>query len=173
MTAADFAGLTNARRCGKGKWVAKCPAHADRIPSLSITEGRKHPVVFTCRSQGCSREDILAAMGISWGDVLGGGIITPEIRQKLRDQEYLKTLKNRWISLVILTVADSDNRHHWTREAHRIDSEILLLERKMATTPQREIKMKAAIQRHGWDVIWEKFLLTEKGQAEAAQWGTR
>jgi hypothetical protein len=35
----------------------------------------------------------------------------------------------------------------------------------------RERKMKAAIDKFGWDVIWDKFMATEKGQAVAARWG--
>ena len=27
------------RTAGRGKWVCRCPAHEDRSPSLSITEG--------------------------------------------------------------------------------------------------------------------------------------
>ena len=40
MTANEFASLLNARRIGPGRWMAKCPGHPDRTPSLSIATGR-------------------------------------------------------------------------------------------------------------------------------------
>jgi hypothetical protein len=64
MTAAEFVSLVNARRVGKGKWVARCAAHPDRNPSLSIREGRKG-VMVQCMSQGCSLEAICDALGIT------------------------------------------------------------------------------------------------------------
>ncbi len=37
MTADAFAGLLQARRVGRDRWQARCPAHDDRHPSLAIT----------------------------------------------------------------------------------------------------------------------------------------
>jgi hypothetical protein len=39
MNAPAFADLVEARRTGTGRWQARCPAHQDRLPSLSIREG--------------------------------------------------------------------------------------------------------------------------------------
>lgn len=59
--------LEGVRHSG-GSWSARCPAHEDRNPSLSITTGKEHPVVFNCHA-GCDREDILAAIGLTWADL--------------------------------------------------------------------------------------------------------
>ncbi|MGB4726197.1 MAG: CHC2 zinc finger domain-containing protein, partial [Thermogutta sp.] len=55
------------RRAGAG-WVALCPAHDDRRPSLSVSEGRDGQILLHCFS-GCTLESILAALGLRWSDL--------------------------------------------------------------------------------------------------------
>jgi hypothetical protein len=55
------------RRSGRG-WVAKCPAHADRSPSLSIAEGDEGRTLVRCFA-GCDVTDVLAAIGLSLADL--------------------------------------------------------------------------------------------------------
>jgi hypothetical protein len=52
--------LEAVRRCGAG-WVARCPAHEEREPSLSIGIGREGTVLLHCFA-GCSFPDIVAAL---------------------------------------------------------------------------------------------------------------
>lgn len=58
--------LEHVRRSGTG-WVASCPAHDDRAPSLSITEGDDRLLLF-CHA-GCRTEDILTELGLSFIDI--------------------------------------------------------------------------------------------------------
>ena len=60
--------LQGVRPTGNNRWVAKCPAHSDRGPSLSITE-RDGKLLFHCFA-GCEADDVLGAVGLSWTDVL-------------------------------------------------------------------------------------------------------
>lgn len=60
ITAEEFARAVGARRSGAG-WQARCPAHHDRNPSLSISEGADGRLLLHCFS-GCSFEAILAAV---------------------------------------------------------------------------------------------------------------
>ena len=55
--------LQGVRKSGSG-WIARCPAHDDRHPSLSIRIGAKGDVVFHCFA-GCSWEQIRSALGIN------------------------------------------------------------------------------------------------------------
>ena len=57
----------NPRKTGTG-WSAKCPAHDDNNPSLSVAEGDQHPVVLNCQA-GCTPEAVLEALGLTWADV--------------------------------------------------------------------------------------------------------
>lgn len=57
MTAAEFvSSLVGVRARGVGKWSARCPAHADKSPSLTIAEGDKGMLV-KCWA-GCSLQAI-------------------------------------------------------------------------------------------------------------------
>lgn len=58
---------TPARKNGNG-WQAKCPAHDDRSPSLSISEGRDGRALLNCHA-GCETPAILAALGLSMEDL--------------------------------------------------------------------------------------------------------
>ena len=49
------------RRCGRG-FQARCPAHDDRTPSLSIDHGDDGTVLLHCHA-GCSFDEIRAALG--------------------------------------------------------------------------------------------------------------
>jgi 5S rRNA maturation endonuclease (ribonuclease M5) len=55
-----LATLQGVRRSGKG-WMARCPAHIDRKPSLSISE-KAGKVLIHCHG-GCTIESICAAVG--------------------------------------------------------------------------------------------------------------
>ncbi len=56
-----LARLEGVRRNGAG-WMARCPAHEDHNPSLSINE-RDGTILVHCQA-GCSQEDVIAAMKI-------------------------------------------------------------------------------------------------------------
>ncbi|MGA7793187.1 MAG: hypothetical protein WCA19_09115 [Candidatus Acidiferrales bacterium] len=62
-----LARLTGVRRSGAG-WIARCPAHEDRSPSLSIHEGDGGRVLLYCHAQ-CSIQAICAAMKIKVSDL--------------------------------------------------------------------------------------------------------
>ena len=50
------------------KWMAKCPAHEDRSPSLSIKALEDGRVLIHCHA-GCSAPDVMAAIGLSLSDL--------------------------------------------------------------------------------------------------------
>lgn len=131
MTAADFASLLNARRIGRGKWIAKCPVHGDHRPSLSIGEGRKRPILFVCMSQGCSPESILQAMGLTWQDILGPRAVTPEIRHRLADQERIDSLERKSPLFSMLQVLEPRKRNYWATAQRNTEYEICMLRSKL------------------------------------------
>lgn len=45
-------------------WTARCPAHADRVNSLSISEGEDGRALIHCHA-GCTFEDVVTALGIT------------------------------------------------------------------------------------------------------------
>ena len=64
LTAEAFAeGREGVRRVGEGRWMAKCPAHGDKGPSLSIRRADDGRVLLHCFS-GCSFQEIVVAAGV-------------------------------------------------------------------------------------------------------------
>lgn len=73
-------------RCnGPGRWVAKCPAHADKRPSLSIAEGADGRVLVHDFS-GCDVYAILSAVGLEAKDLFPSRTrdLSPAERNELR-----------------------------------------------------------------------------------------
>ena len=60
--------LDKVKRTGAGRWLACCPAHADKGPSLSLRETDDGRVLVHCFA-GCSAVDILAAVGLELRDL--------------------------------------------------------------------------------------------------------
>jgi hypothetical protein len=84
MTAEAFAALVNARRTDLGRWQARCPAHRDSSPSLSIREGSDGRVLVNCFA-GCSHTAIVAALGLSARELFAGNVpLSPAEQSALR-----------------------------------------------------------------------------------------
>ena len=61
-----FQCLRPARQAGF--WTARCPAHDDRSPSMSLWVGRNGCLCLGCWS-GCAKTLILRAVGLTWADL--------------------------------------------------------------------------------------------------------
>jgi hypothetical protein len=70
MNAEDFlAGLSKVRKGGApGEWVACCPAHNDKSPSLAVKQADDGRILIHCFA-GCSVEEVVAARGVDIGDL--------------------------------------------------------------------------------------------------------
>lgn len=60
ITAAEISDALGGSRCGAG-YLARCPAHDDSTPSLSIADGQHAPVIVHCYA-GCSQTAVIAAL---------------------------------------------------------------------------------------------------------------
>lgn len=60
--------LKGVKPTGDAAWIARCPAHDDRDPSLSIGLGTDDRVLLTCHA-GCSAEEIVGAVGLTMTDL--------------------------------------------------------------------------------------------------------
>lgn len=60
MTAETIAKALGGRKAGTA-WMARCPAHEDGAPSLSIAEARDGKVLVRCHA-GCDQRDVIAAL---------------------------------------------------------------------------------------------------------------
>lgn len=60
--------LEGLRRTGRDRWAARCPAHKDRGPSLSVRELEDGRVLLHCFA-GCEVGAVLGALGIDMADL--------------------------------------------------------------------------------------------------------
>jgi hypothetical protein len=61
--------LDKVKQNGQGKWLACCPAHNDRSPSLAIKQTDDGKLLLHCFS-GCQVSDIVAAVGLELSDLM-------------------------------------------------------------------------------------------------------
>ena len=61
--------IDGVRETGNGKYVARCPAHDDRTPSLAIRECDDGRVLIHCFA-GCDAEDVVSVIGLTFADLM-------------------------------------------------------------------------------------------------------
>ena len=72
MTVDEFLDrLDDAKPVGDGQWLARCPGHDDRRPSLAVGLGNDERVLLNCYA-GCTSEEIVHAMNLTLADLFVG-----------------------------------------------------------------------------------------------------
>lgn len=60
-----------------GSWIAKCPAHEDRSPSLTVKELPDGRILMHCFA-GCGTDAVLGVLGLEMGDLFPEPLTTHE-----------------------------------------------------------------------------------------------
>lgn len=60
--------LEKVRQTGPGRWIACCPAHDDKHPSLNIRELEDGTVLIKCWA-GCGATDVISSLGLEFSDL--------------------------------------------------------------------------------------------------------
>ncbi len=97
--------LEMVRQRGASQWSARCPAHNDKSPSLSVKELPDGRVLLHCFG-GCSAADVLSAIGLGFDALFPEStkFQPPERRRRLlSSNQALELLDNE--SLIVLIVA--------------------------------------------------------------------
>jgi hypothetical protein len=64
LNATEFISrLDKVKSTAQGEWVACCPAHADKSPSLAVKETHEGRILIHCFA-GCSFEEVCAGAGV-------------------------------------------------------------------------------------------------------------
>ena len=95
--------LDGVTKTGGNRWLAKCPAHDDRSPSLSIRECDDGRSLLHCFA-GCETEDVLAAVGMTFSDVMPEPLshhIRPT-RSRIPASDALMTLDHESLVVAII-----------------------------------------------------------------------
>jgi hypothetical protein len=64
-----LAKLEGLKKTGSKRYVARCPAHDDRSPSLAIRDLGDGRILLHCFA-GCPTESVLGAMGLAFADIM-------------------------------------------------------------------------------------------------------
>lgn len=94
MNAQDISNKLNGKPSGSG-FIARCPAHDDIKPSLSITDGDNGLTLINCFA-GCSADDVIASMGLEMKDLYNDSNFTP---MQLKEYKQRKNLSKLWTLL--------------------------------------------------------------------------
>ena len=94
--------LDGVKETGNGKYVARCPAHDDKSPSLAIKECSDGRILIHDFA-GCETEDVLAAIGLEFHDIMPERIGTEHSHKRIHKpfdaRQVLSTLDHE--SLVV------------------------------------------------------------------------
>ena len=99
--------LDRVKETGPGRWLARCPSHNDKKPSLSIRETEDGVVLIKCWS-GCGYEDVVASVGLEAQHLFAK---PPENRPPLKPHEkwiprdVIKALADE-VFVVVLAASD-------------------------------------------------------------------
>lgn len=95
--------LDGLRETGPSRWIAKCPSHDDRSPSLSIRELDDGRILIYCFA-GCSALDVLDALGLMMSDLFPdrlGQHFRP-VRARIPASDVLMTLDHESFVIAII-----------------------------------------------------------------------
>ena len=100
------ARLEKAKRTSRDSWIACCPAHADRSPSLTVRGLEDGRILVHCFA-GCGAADVMAAIGMETADLFPAALANhlPAVRQPFSPNDVLRALR-REAAVVAISVAD-------------------------------------------------------------------
>lgn len=97
MIDAILSRLHRVKKTGRGSWLACCPAHNDRSPSMTLRECDDGRILAHCFG-GCSIAEIVASVGLGWDEWF------PE-----KPQENAKPYRRPFPSADVLEAVASDS----------------------------------------------------------------
>ena len=103
---AFLSSLDGVKKTGANRYLARCPAHDDRSPSLSVAEGDNGRTLIHCFA-GCEPLDILNSVGMKFSHImperLDGVTNQGPVRNRILPREALEALDHE--ALVVAVIA--------------------------------------------------------------------
>lgn len=97
--------LRKVRVTGTNEWVACCPAHDDRTPSLAIKDVGDGRILVHCYAN-CAVEDVLGSIGMTLSDLMPDRAIDHRIKRIPFNARTV--LEANAFSALIVAIAASD-----------------------------------------------------------------
>ena len=127
--------LEGIRHTGKGRWIARCPGHEDKRPSLSIRELDDGRVLVHCFA-GCSVEEVLSALGLEFDALFPERQIEngPHERRSFPAADVLRALADETmlVTVAAANIAQGVALTEEDRERLRVASERIQTARRLA-----------------------------------------
>ncbi len=104
MTAAILLDrLERVRQTGADRWIARCPSHEDRTPSLSIRETDDGTILLKCFA-GCGAAGIVAAVGMELRDLFPprGDYHRPPTRHRVPAADRLALIDGEALTVCVI-----------------------------------------------------------------------
>jgi hypothetical protein len=161
MTASELARQLHGKKAGK-RWQCRCPtllhAHADRNRSLSIWQSEDGWIRLHCFT-GCSRGEILAALGLTVRDLaLNEFKPNPVWQRERNDRREFELLEKAWPIAEWGSVIDPNKRNYWRAAAQNSFEKWYWLRCKLEPewkrTREREIEVQRIIKEYGFEELW-------------------
>ena len=163
MTASQIARSLHGVKAGK-RFMCRCPvtrlhAHGDRNRSLSVWESKDGWVRLKCFT-GCTRDEILAAMGLRIADLAltAPCKVTPAMRERWTDEDRLKTLERLHGLFIMLQAVEPGKRNYWRAAERNTAVEIRELRTKIYPVQEyyrrRNERTQAIIAAYGLTELW-------------------
>lgn len=99
--------LSGLKSTGPDRWIARCPAHADRSPSMTVRAMSDGRILLHCFA-GCDPQDVLSNVGLNFGDLFPEPLTRdslPRIRAAFSAHEALLCLSTE-SGIVALAASD-------------------------------------------------------------------
>ena len=94
--------LEACRQTGSDSWQARCPAHEDGSPSLSLKQNSDGRVLVHCHA-GCSALDVLDAVGLNYAD-----LFPPDGEYKSLVSQLHRKGSRETIDSLVIEIAEHD-----------------------------------------------------------------
>ena len=92
------------RETGGGQYSCRCPAHEDKSNSLGIKQGDGERIMMNCFA-GCQTEDVLAAVGLTFKDILPSNDYNEQVKEKgFNPYSVLKMIRDEVLIIGLASV---------------------------------------------------------------------
>lgn len=109
--------LRGVKQTGKGRYLARCPAHEDRSPSLSVRETDDGRVLVHCFA-GCGAAAVMESVGLSLRDLMPERVGEHRATRAMLDaRDALQALAESVAILVVIVGDISDGKPVHGRDA--------------------------------------------------------
>lgn len=145
----------------RDRFLARCPAHNDNTPSLSLSRGEDGRALVHCHA-GCETRDVLAAVGMEMRDLFAGNL-SHEQHQKYRRAALEK---ERSFERIVIEVAKNNPDDLSDEDMLRLalaQERIDKLDCQLAELEEQRERPAVSPERPGWGV-YESAVRNEKGR---------